>query len=153
MNGASARRGAGGVAGRGVLEGGAQSRREILADEARVELAGDRQRRVGPGRGGGHEQAAVGQRLELGDAVVLAARRAHEHAGPAHQRAVVLSGEHAHDAHALLAAGRRRPARSSSSAEAPATTSSSEPIARRSARTRRQAASTRSSPFLEGLAA
>ena len=65
---------------------------EILADEPRVERAGDRQRRVGAGRGRGDEQAAVGERLELGDAVVLAAGRADEHARAAQQRAVLVAG-------------------------------------------------------------
>ncbi len=44
----------------------------------------------GPGAGVRDELAAVGERLELGDPVVLAARRAHEHARAPQQRPVVL---------------------------------------------------------------
>ena len=78
-----------GVAGRRVVERGAQR-----APRGRRRPAAGRASRAsgsaayGPGAGGRHEQAAVGQRLELGDAVVLAARRGHEDARAAQQGAV-----------------------------------------------------------------
>ena len=81
-----------GVVGRRVVERGAQRGGEVVADEARVERAGERQRGVGAGRRRGHEHAAVGERLELGDAVVLAARGRHVDAGAAQQRAVRRPG-------------------------------------------------------------
>ena len=92
--------GALGVAGRRVVERRAQRRRQVLGDEARVQAARQRQRRVGAGRGRGHEQAAVGQRLELGHAVVLAPRGCHEDARAAQQRAVLGGLERPGRAHA-----------------------------------------------------
>ena len=63
---AGGERGAEGRASAGVGVGG--------EDELGRERARERQRRVGAGRGGRDERAAVGERLELRDAVVLAPR-------------------------------------------------------------------------------
>ncbi len=92
---------------RGVVGGGSsRAMRSAPArsslDQPRVELAGDRQRRVGAGRRGGDEQAAVGERLELGDPVVLAAGRADEHARAAQQRPVLAARKHPAQTHTLL---------------------------------------------------
>ena len=71
-------RGALGVVGLGDVEGRAD--REPRADEPVVEAARDRRRDVRPGRGRGDEHAAVGERLELRDPVVLAPRGGEEDA-------------------------------------------------------------------------
>ena len=89
------------VAGRGVVEGEAERADEVVGDEALVERARDRQRGVRARRRRRDEQAAVGQRLELGDPVVLAPGRAHEDARAPQQRAVLRPRQHAREAHAL----------------------------------------------------
>ena len=63
-------------------------RRRRAADRA----ARERQRDVRPAAAGRDELAAVGQRLELGEAVVLVERRGDEHARAAQQRAVLGGG-------------------------------------------------------------
>src|SRR5262249_57451786 len=68
---------------RRLVERGPQSTGEVVAHEPRVELAGQRQRDVRAGGGRGDKHAAVGERLELRDAVVLVGRRGDEHAGTA----------------------------------------------------------------------
>ncbi len=145
-HGASSSRGPRGVAGRGVVERGPDPLGDP-ADEPRVELARERQRRVRAGRGGGHELAAVGERLELRDPVVLAPRRADEDARAAQERPVVGAREHPREADPARPPRPARFARRQPSSSRPATTSSSP-----SCRAASHAASTRSSPFFSGLA-
>ena len=99
-----------GVAGAGLVERGAQRRGEPAVASAPSRGSSARasgSAAYGPGAGGRDERAAVGQRLELGDPVVLAARRGDEDARAAQQRAVRRSGAQA----AGVAHARRRPAR------------------------------------------
>ena len=90
LNGASSAAAVFGVIGRGIVDRRADRRREILADQPRVEPAGEVERGVRARGGRGHEHAAVGQRLERRDPVVLAARRGDEHARAPQQRSVLL---------------------------------------------------------------
>ena len=70
---------------------------EILGDQTRIERAGDRQRGIGAWGGRCDKLAAIGEGLELGEAVVLAAGGANEDTGAAQQRTVVGGGERAGD--------------------------------------------------------
>ena len=91
-HGASSSRGPLGVAGERVVERGpdppASPRRRAAGRAARASGSAA----YGPGEGVGDEQAAVGQRLELRDPVVLPPRRADEHPRPPQQRPVVARG-------------------------------------------------------------
>ena len=75
--------------------------RDVRADQPRVDRARERERGVGDHGLAGDEHGAVGERLELGDAVLLAARRGDVDAGAAEQRAVLAAVERAHHAHPL----------------------------------------------------
>ena len=108
----------------------APGRRRRGAGRARGRAAARRRAR----RRASSRAAAVGERLELGDAVVLAPRRGHEHARAAQQRAVLAGRERPGGADARARAARAR-CRS---------TTSSSPSRRAAA----HAASTRSRPFL-----
>src|SRR5689334_20678567 len=77
------------VARRQVVECGAD--RELVGHEARVELARQGERGVGTRRRRGDQRAAVGQGLELRDAVVLARRGGDEDAGAAEQGPVLVA--------------------------------------------------------------
>ena len=126
------------VAGARRVQRRPQRAREILADQPRIQLPGDRQRRVRPRRRRRDEQASVRQRLELREPVVLPPRRRHEDPRAPQQRPVRRR---------LSRPATRTPA-ASTGASVPATTSSSP-----SRRAADQAARTRSSPFFQGSAA
>ena len=138
LKGASASSARARVAGDGVVAARRAARPRVLAHQSRVERARDRQRHVGAGRGRRDEQAAVGERLELGDPVVLAPRGAHEHARATYERAVLREGSAPDD---------RTP--SSAPSPCPAWSSRSETPATTSSRARPRAAPTHAPPRCE----
>ena len=72
----------------------------MLDDELAVQRPRQGECGVRAGRRGRHEDAAVRERFELRDPVVLATRRAEEHARTAQQRAVGIGLQAPHDANA-----------------------------------------------------
>ena len=147
-HGASSSAARAGVAGRRVVERGPDPLGDP-ADEPRVELPRERQRRVRPRRGRGDEQAPVGERLELRDPVVLPPRRADEHPRAPQQRPVLGAREHPREADPV---GRFRSAVAPSPAASRPRRGRPPRAPRPRAARASHAASTRSRPFFSGFA-